>query len=252
MTENVLEVRGLTRVYEGREVLSDVSLTLPKGEVHAVIGPSGCGKSTLLRCVSGLELFDRGEVRVAGLRLASDMTPADARKAIRAIRRRVGMVFQQFHLFPHRTALENVMEGLVWVLGKPLQEARHEAMALLREVGLEHRANAYPAELSGGEQQRVAIARAVATRPDVLLLDEPTSALDPPRAAEVRAAILRLAEHGQSMLLVTHSPGFARSTAQRVLMMDAGRIVEEGTPEEVFSSPSHPATIRFVKAAAYV
>ncbi len=252
MAEPILEVEELTKRYGERTVVAGVSLELPPGEVYAIVGPSGCGKSTLLRCLSGLEPFDGGRLRVAGVEMEANLPLGQLRRVAREVRRRVGMVFQQFHLFPHRTALENVMEGMLYVLGMGPGEARQQALQLLAEVGLEHRAHAYPAELSGGEQQRVAIARAMATRPAVLLLDEPTSALDPPRAAEVREAILRFADQGQSMILVTHSPRLARTTAGKIFMMDGGAIVEAGPPEQLFEQPTHPATARFVRAASFV
>jgi ABC-type polar amino acid transport system ATPase subunit len=242
----MIEIRGLFKRYGATEILSEVSLSVDKGQVAAVIGPSGGGKSTLLRCINGLEPFDRGEIRVGDAVLSSSLSPADREPTLRAIRRRVGFVFQQFHLFPHMDALANVIEAPVHVLGKPRADAAAEAEALLARVGLTHRKNAFPHQLSGGEQQRVAIARALAMKPEVLLLDEPTSALDPSMASEVAQVISDLAKSGQTMLMVTHQLGLARAVADTVHVFAAGRRAESGPPRIVFEHPEHPVTRDFL------
>jgi ABC-type polar amino acid transport system ATPase subunit len=201
----MIQIDGLRKTYEGRTVLSDVSLTFAQGDVSCVLGPSGCGKSTLLRCINGLTRFDAGVIKVGGLSLGPD-SPESTRSAIR---RKVGFIFQQWNLFAHRTALGNVMEAPVHVRKIPVAQARDRARELLEMVGLSHRSDAYPHEMSGGEQQRVAIARALAMDPEVLLLDEPTSALDPSRKAEVLAVLKKLAGQGMTMVLVTHETTFA-------------------------------------------
>jgi ABC-type polar amino acid transport system ATPase subunit len=244
-----LSVEELQKSYNGRPVLRHVSLSVAPGDVVAIVGPSGCGKSTLLRCISGLEPFEKGVVRVNNVQLKADLSPAEFRRAAREVRRSVGMVFQQFHLFPHRTALENVMAGPLHALGMSPKEARARAEALLERVGLAHRMHAYPESLSGGEQQRVAIARALATDPEVLLLDEPTSALDPPRAAEVREVITSLAAAGQTMVIVTHSLNFARHTARILYIMGDGQIIEWGPPQVILENPGHESTRRLIEAA---
>lgn len=244
----MIEVRDLVKSHGPLRVLDGVSLAIRQGEVAAVIGPSGGGKSTLLRCINGLEAFEGGEVRVEDLCLR----PADGgRRAatMRALRRRVGMVFQQFHLFPHLSVLQNVMAGPVYVLGRPRAEAEAESRRLLDRVGLGDKLAARPEQLSGGQQQRVAIARALAVKPEAVLFDEPISALDPRMAAEVLAVITDLARSGQTMLVVTHAMGFARRVAHTVHVMDAGRVIESGPPDEVLESPRHAATRSFLAQA---
>jgi ABC-type polar amino acid transport system ATPase subunit len=209
----IIEVKQLTKTYGDRPILAGISATFSKGQVISLIGPSGGGKSTLLRCLNGLEEFDGGEIAIVGERLGPGRGRANAR-ALAAIRGRVGMVFQQWNLFAHRTALGNVIEAPVYVKGAPLAEATARARQLLARVGLSHRADAYPHEMSGGEQQRVAIARALAMDPEVLLLDEPTSALDPERVGEVLDVLRGLADDGLTMLIVTHEMRFARSPAR--------------------------------------
>lgn len=241
----MMEVRELTRRYGERVVLERVTLGVAPGEVVALVGPSGGGKSTLLRCLNGLEPFDEGEVRVGEVRLGPGGEAANG-KAVQAVRRRVGMVFQQWHLFEHRTALGNVMEGLVYVRGMKPREARAQARELLAQVGMTEREEAYPGELSGGEQQRVALARALALRPEVLLLDEPTSALDPERVGEVKELLRRLSGGGLALVVVTHEMGFVRGLASRVLVLHGGQVVEQGPPAEVLERPRHERTRAFL------
>jgi ABC-type polar amino acid transport system ATPase subunit len=224
----VIAVTDLRKVRGDHPVLDGVSLTVRTGEVAAVVGPSGGGKSTLLRCLNGLETFQGGSVSMDGLTLAPEAKTPKA--TLLALRRKVGMVFQQFNLFPHLTALENVMAGPRFALGRSRAEAERFARPLLEKVGLGHKADARPERLSGGQQQRVAIARALAVNPAVILFDEPTSALDPQMAGEVTAVILELAKEGQTMVVVTHSPELTKR-ADTVHVLDRGRLVSSGPPE---------------------
>ena len=237
----MISVRNIAKSYGDHRVLDGVSLEVGKGEVVCIISPSGSGKSTLLRCVNGLESYDEGEVAIDGEPVHRE------RKSIHAIRSEVGMVFQRFNLFPHRTALENVMEGPVYVKGEPRAAARERAASLLAKVGLASKLDAYPAKLSGGQQQRVAIARALAMQPKAILFDEPTSALDPELVGEVLKVMLTLAREGMTMLVVTHEMGFAAEVAHRVLFLDHGRIVEEGTPQQILADPKHERTRDFLQ-----
>ena len=246
-----LEVDDLHKRYGAHEVLKGVSLKADAGDVISVIGSSGSGKSTLLRCINLLEQPNAGRIVLDGeeLRLvpAKDGTLRAAdRKQLQRIRSRLAMVFQHFNLWSHMTALENVIEVPVHVLGVPKKEAIERAEHYLAKVGVAHRKNAYPSHMSGGEQQRVAIARALAVEPEVMLFDEPTSALDPEMVGEVLAVMQSLAEEGMTMVVVTHEMGFARQVAHRVLFMDEGRIVEEGSPAELFDSPKEERTQRFL------
>jgi ABC-type polar amino acid transport system ATPase subunit len=245
----MIRVRDLVKRHGSQEVLRGVSLSVGRGEVAAVIGPSGGGKSTLLRCVNGLEPFEAGEIRVDDLRLAPGGPGRPSGATLRQLRRRVGMVFQQFHLFPHLSVLDNVLAGPVFALGRPCQEAEPEACRLLERVGLADKLRARPDQLSGGQQQRVAIARALAVRPDYLLFDEPTSALDPRMAAEVLAVITDLARSGQAMVVVTHAMGFARQVARTVHVMHDGRVAETGPPEQIFDDPRQESTRDFLASA---
>jgi len=237
----MISVREVAKSYGAHRVLDGVSLEVAKGEVVCVIGPSGSGKSTLLRCINGLEHYDEGEIAIDGVPVHREHA------SIHALRSEVGMVFQRFNLFPHRTALENVMEGPVYVKGVPREEARERASALLAKVGLAQKLEAYPAKLSGGQQQRVAIARSLAMQPKAMLFDEPTSALDPELVGEVLKVMLTLAREGMTMLVVTHEMGFAAEVAQRVLFLDHGRIVEEGAPQQILSAPKHERTRDFLQ-----
>jgi ABC-type polar amino acid transport system ATPase subunit len=211
-----------------------------------VIGPSGGGKSTLLRCINGLETFEGGEVRVDDLRLQGAATGQELGDALQKLRRRVGMVFQQFHLFPHMSVLENVASGPRYVLHRSREESQAEARQLLERVGLGDKLAARPDQLSGGQQQRVAIARALAMKPEAILFDEPTSALDPRMAAEVIAVIADLAKSGQTMIVVTHAMGFARHVSHTVHVMHAGKIAESGPPGQIFDNPHEDVTRAFL------
>jgi ABC-type polar amino acid transport system ATPase subunit len=242
----MIVVSGVLKHHGALRVLDGVSLSVKRGEVAAVIGPSGGGKSTLLRCINGLEPFDAGQVQVDGISLAAGTATRDAAATLRRLRRRVGMVFQQFHLFPHLSVLENVASGPMYVLGTPRQEAEEQARRLLDRVGLADKLSARPEQLSGGQQQRVAIARALAVKPDAILFDEPTSALDPRMAAEVLGVITDLAKSGQTMVVVTHAMAFARQVAHTVHVMHEGRIAESGPPANVFDDPHTEATREFL------
>jgi polar amino acid transport system ATP-binding protein len=239
---SAVEVHDLCVRRGQTEVLRGVDLSVGRGEVVAVLGGSGSGKTTLLRALVYLTPLSGGEVRVAGERLVPGMTERRDGRRLQAVRRRVGLVFQGFHLFPHLTVLQNLTEAPRRVLGRSAEAAGEAAHRLLARVGLADRAAAYPRALSGGQQQRVAIARALAMEPDVLLLDEPTSSLDPALTDEVLAVIADLAASGQTMLIVTHEMGFARRVATRAIVLADGRIAEEGTPAAVLDSPQSAAT----------
>ncbi len=245
----MIELLNVSKRYGDQEVLRGVSLAVAQGEVCVLLGPSGGGKSTLLRTINGLETFDSGSIRVGETLLGPEPGPV-REAALKAIRRRVGMVFQQFHLVPHRTVLENVTEGPVHVLGRPRDEAVADARRLLSRVGMADKADARPGSLSGGQQQRVAIARALAMRPEAILFDEPTSALDPRTTAEVIAVMTELAASGQGMIVVTHAMSVARSVADRVHVLSAGRIAESGPPDQVFGDPQEAVTREFLAEAA--
>ena len=243
MAPHVLSLRGLGKRFTGNAVFSGVDLDVAPGDRIAVLGASGSGKSTLLRCINFLEQPDAGHVEINGQRIGGGRVDL---RALNAHRQRVGMVFQQFNLFPHMTALGNVMEGLVTVRRLARDDARDRAQAQLALVGLAEKANAYPAHLSGGQKQRVAIARALAMEPEILLFDEPTSALDPALVGEVLGVIEALAREGRTMLLVTHEIGFAYHVATRIVFLAEGGIYETGTPDEVLKSPKRPLTQQFV------
>ncbi|SEE99440.1 polar amino acid transport system ATP-binding protein [Streptomyces sp. 3213] len=243
--DTVVRIEGLSKSFDGRLVLDNVSLEVGRGRIVSVIGQSGGGKTTLMRCVNLLERPDRGTVEVAG-----EVVHRDGRMVCRdlpGLRRTVGMVFQRFNLFPHLTAVENVVVAQRKA-GVPELEALERAVALLRRVGVAHRGLARPDRLSGGEQQRVAIARALALRPEVLLFDEPTSSLDPEATREVLSVMRELAADGMTMLLVTHELPFAREVSDRVVFVDGGRIVEEGRPEQVIDHPEQARTRAFLAA----
>jgi cystine transport system ATP-binding protein len=242
----MIEATGIVKRFRGQKVLKGVDLKVKRGETVCVIGPSGSGKSTLLRCLNLLDTPDEGRIRIDDTELVFGAAATSEREKKR-LRAKTGMVFQSFNLFPHRTALENVIEGPVTVKGIPREEAVRQGEALLRKVGLLEKKDAYPDRLSGGQQQRVAIARALAMEPEVLLFDEPTSALDPELVGEVLRTMKELAVEKQTMVIVTHEMGFARQVADRIVFMDEGRIVEEGTPEEVFTRPREERTRRFLE-----
>jgi cystine transport system ATP-binding protein len=244
----MIELSHIRKNFGELQVIDDVSLNVSEGSVTALVGPSGGGKSTLLRCINLLEIPTAGEIRIG--EAVIDFTPE--RKlpwnAIQKIRRQTGMVFQNFQLFPHRTALENVMEGLLTVLKWPREKAQAHAVELLTKVGMAHKAAAWPSTLSGGQQQRVAIARALAMSPRVLLCDEPTSALDPELATEVVEVLSRLAAEGTTMIIATHDLRLASRVANEVVFLEAGRIVEQGPSSRIFSTPEHERTRRFVSS----
>jgi ABC-type polar amino acid transport system ATPase subunit len=242
----MIDIRNLVKSHGELRVLDGVSLSVARGEVATIVGPSGGGKSTLLRCINGLETFDEGEVQVDEVCLRPGVARREMSDTLRALRQRVGMVFQQFHLFPHMTVLENVLAGPIHVLERSRGEAEPEARQLLERVGLKEKFAARPENLSGGQQQRVAIARALAMRPEAILFDEPTSALDPRMAAEVISVITDLAKSGQTMIVVTHAMGFARNVSHTVHVMHAGRVAESGPPEQVFEAPQQEVTRDFL------
>jgi len=242
----MIRIDGLKKRFGALPVLNGVSFTIPQGGVTAVIGPSGGGKSTLLRCVNLLERPDEGSVALGDIELRFGPSSHVGRDELLRLRRRTGMVFQNFQLFPHRTVLQNVMEGLRTVLGWDDARSRDRALGLLERVGLPQKADSYPATLSGGQQQRVAIARALAMSPEVLLCDEPTSALDPELAAEVVDVLRDLAADGMTMLMATHDLRLAASVAHDVLFLDGGLLVESGPPESVFGHPEKARTQAFV------
>ena len=235
----MISVRNLKKSFGSVEVLKGVNLDIEEKEVVVIIGPSGSGKSTLLRCLNYLEKPTSGEIMVDGMTLGGGTD-------INKVRAEVGMVFQRFNLFPHMTAMENITLAPMKVRGISRAEAKEDALRLLRKVGLADRAEAYPEQLSGGQQQRVAIARALAMKPKVMLFDEPTSALDPEMVKEVLEVMKELAQEGMTMAVVTHEMGFAREVGDRVLFVDQGVIMEEGTPEEIFSRPQGARTKEFL------
>ena len=237
----MIEITSVRKSFGTNEVLKGIDASVSKGEVVCIIGPSGSGKSTILRCINGLESYNSGQISIDGITVnASD-------KSIVLIREQVSMVFQKFNLFPHRTALENGIEGAVYVKKEPYQEAARHGRELLARVGLADKEHAYPAQLSGGQQQRVAIARALAMRPKAILFDEPTSALDPELVGDVLEVMRKLAVSGMTMVVVTHEMGFAREVADRVLFIDGGVIVEQGPARELLNHPKHPRTQDFLR-----
>ncbi|NBV45546.1 MAG: amino acid ABC transporter ATP-binding protein [Planctomycetia bacterium] len=244
----MIEALDIVQSYGPRRVLDGVSLAVQRGEVAALVGASGSGKSTLLRVLNGLEPFHSGTVRIGDLVHRGGGSGPEHERLLVALRRKAGMVFQQFHLFPHMSILDNILVGPVHVLGRPRDEAAPQALELLARVGLKDRATDRPERLSGGEQQRVAIARALAVEPEVMLFDEPTSALDPRRAAEVLAFMSDLAAAGQTMLVVTHALNFVQRVARTVHVMADGRIIESGPPTAVLQAPADPRTHGFLAA----
>ncbi|WHY17058.1 amino acid ABC transporter ATP-binding protein [Paenibacillus sp. G2S3] len=236
----MIAVKNLQKNYGKLEILKGIDLEIHKGEVVVVIGPSGSGKSTFLRCLNLLEQPTGGEITFEGESITSK------KHDINVTREKMGMVFQQFNLFPHKTVLQNITLAPIKVKKKPQAEADKFAMELLKTVGLEDKKDAYPAQLSGGQKQRIAIARALAMQPHVMLFDEPTSALDPEMVGEVLEVMKKLAEDGMTMVIVTHEMGFAREVGDRILFMDGGVIVEQGTPAQVFGNPQHVRTQDFL------
>ena len=238
--EVLIQLNAMHKWFAAFHVLKDINLTVYKGERIVVCGPSGSGKSTMIRCINALEPFQRGTVSVDNIELTDDL------KRIDEVRREVGMVFQQFNLFPHLTVLENCTLGPIWVRKMPKDEAEEVAMKYLTRVKIPEQAGKYPGQLSGGQQQRVAIARALCMSPKVMLFDEPTSALDPEMIKEVLDVMVGLAEDGMTMIVVTHEMGFARKVADRVIFMDEGEIIEQNTPDQFFENPQSDRTKLFL------
>ena len=244
----MISVRNLHKTFGTPTVLRGIDLDINKGEVVVILGPSGSGKTTLLRCLNALEWPKQGTITFAGEPpLHMDFADPAAKKSVLALRRKSGMVFQQYNLFPHKTALENVTEGPIYVQRKPLSQARKEALQLLDKVGLADKADLYPYQLSGGQQQRVGIARALAIQPDLMLFDEPTSALDPELVQDVLDTMRALAAEGWTMVVVTHEIKFALDVADVVIVMDEGRIAEWGSPQQLFDNPQHARTKAFLQ-----
>lgn len=246
----MIKIHNLHKSFGDHALFRGIDLDVARGEVVALIGPSGSGKSTFLRCINGLESFEQGEIHVDGVELHSfnrvTLSKAD-REAIRQVRLQVGMVFQQFNLFPHMTVLENITEAPVRVLGMDRRAAQSEAISFLRRINLEKKANVRPGNLSGGEQQRVAISRALAMKPHAMLFDEPTASLDPEMVGEVLSVIKDLVNEGMTTVISTHEMGFAREVADRVVVFADGDIIETGNPQEIFSSPGHERTKSFLR-----
>ncbi|MHB9838453.1 amino acid ABC transporter ATP-binding protein [Paraburkholderia terrae] len=242
----MIRLEKIEKYFGDHRVLNSVDLALAQGNVTALIGPSGSGKSTLLRCVNLLEIPEAGSLELGDQRILFSRTEKPSKEAVLAMRRRTGMVFQNFQLFPHRTVIENVMEGLLTVQKWDRERARVRALELLEKVGIAHKADAWPVTLSGGQQQRVAIARALAPSPEVLLCDEPTSALDPGLAAEVVEVLRQLAKEGMTMLMATHDLRLAASIARNVVFLSNGSIVEQGHSRDIFTRPQQPETANFV------
>ena len=245
----MLEVRNLHKTFNGNPVLKGVDFDIQKGEVVAILGPSGSGKTTFLRCLNLLGHPELGTLRFCDGSLTLDFSHKISKADELALRRRSSMVFQQYNLFPHRTALENVMEGMVVVQKKSKAEAEQRAVELLTKVGLKDKMHLYPSQLSGGQQQRVGIARALAVQPDIILLDEPTSALDPELVGEVLQTLKLLAQEGWTMIIVTHEMQFARDVADRVILMADGNVVEQNSAREFFENPQHERTKQFLLQA---
>ncbi|MCM2603127.1 amino acid ABC transporter ATP-binding protein [Rossellomorea marisflavi] len=237
----------LSKHFGSLEVLKDINLEINRGEVVTILGPSGSGKSTLLRCMNGLEELTSGIMSVCGFTVSSQQDKRENRNRIRDIRLHSGMVFQQFNLYPHKTALQNVIEALLMVKKTPKDEAVKKGEALLRRVGLIDKKDVYPSRLSGGQQQRVAIARALAMEPEVMFFDEPTSALDPELVDEVLSVMKELAQEGMTMVIVTHEMNFAREVADRIVFMADGKIVEENVPDRFFTDPMTERAKKFLK-----
>lgn len=247
----VVNLKKIEKSFGNLKVLKEVNFSVNKGEIVSVIGPSGSGKSTLLRCINHLEKIENGTIEVLNTQLAvSDhhkKTKYKSDKEIREVCKNIGMVFQNFNLFPHKSVLENVMEAQITVNKTKKDEAEKTALELLDKVGIAEKKHAYPSQLSGGQKQRVAIARALAMKPEIMLFDEPTSALDPELVGEVLNVIKKLADEHMTMIIVTHEMGFAKEISDRVVFMDKGKIIEEGRPEKILSNPSHPRIKSFIE-----
>jgi polar amino acid transport system ATP-binding protein len=250
MSEAIMQAVDVHKRFGRLEVLKGITLDVEKGETVCIIGASGSGKTTFIRCINHLEKIDSGKITVnghlIGYRQRDGKLVEDSEASIARQRTQIGMVFQRFNLFPHMTAMENVIEAPTRVLGVTKEQAREQALQLLSRVGLREKCDTYPGKLSGGQQQRVAIARALAMKPALMLFDEPTSALDPEVTGEVLDVMEELAHDGMTMIVVTHEMGFARKAADRVVMMDGGVVIEEGTPEHFFEAPEHERTKQFL------
>ena len=238
--EQVIQLEKVNKWFDDFHVLKDIDLTITKGQKIVVCGPSGSGKSTMIRCINRLEAHQKGHITVHGTELTNDL------KNIDIIRKNVGMVFQQFNLFPHLSVLDNISLAPIWVKKMPKKDAEEIAMSYLEKVKIPEQAKKFPGQLSGGQQQRVAIARSLAMNPDIMLFDEPTSALDPEMIKEVLDVMIQLAEEGMTMLVVTHEMGFAKTVADQMIFMDEGRIVEQATPDEFFNNPKSDRTKLFL------
>ncbi len=246
MAEPILTIENLTKKYDSNTILNDLDLSVREGEVVVIVGASGCGKSTLLRCINALEPIQKGHIRL----MNEDITSASG-KTLSSLRQKIGMVFQSYDLFPHLTVLNNILLAPTKVQKRPKEEAKAEALELLKRVGLEDKADSYPRQLSGGQKQRVAIVRALCMHPEILLFDEVTAALDPEMVHEVLEVILDLANQGRTMLIVTHEMQFARAVADRILFMDQGKIVEDKSPEEFFTNPETERAKKFLKTFTF-
>ena len=250
--ELMVDARGVRKWFGTNEVLKSISMTIPRGEVLSLLGPSGSGKSTFLRCINHLETIDGGRIYVdnelIGYKERGDKIHEMKPREIAKQRRKIGMVFQRFNLFPHMTALDNIIDAPIGVNGESKADATASGLELLERVGLSDKAHAYPAQLSGGQQQRVAIARALAMKPKLMLFDEPTSALDPELVGDVLDVMRDLAKSGMTMIVVTHEIGFSREVADRMVFMDAGVVVESGAPRDVLDNPQHPRTQAFLES----
>ena len=238
--EQIIQLEKVNKWFDDFHVLKDIDLTVTKGQRIVVCGPSGSGKSTMIRCINRLEAHQKGHITVHGTELTNDL------KNIDIIRKNVGMVFQQFNLFPHLSVIDNISLAPIWVKKMPKKEAEEIAMSYLEKVKIPEQAHKFPGQLSGGQQQRVAIARSLAMNPDIMLFDEPTSALDPEMIKEVLDVMIQLAEEGMTMLVVTHEMGFAKTVADQMIFMDEGRIVEQATPDEFFNNPKSDRTKLFL------
>ncbi len=245
MAEPVLTIEHLTKRFGDLEVFRDISLDIHEGEVIVIVGPSGCGKSTLLRCINALEEIQGGEIRLRGELISKDS------KHLAEMRQKIGMVFQNYELFPHKTVLDNILLAPMKVQKRPKNEVKEEAIAMLARIGLAEKADSFPRQLSGGQKQRVAIIRALCMHPEILLFDEVTAALDPEMVREVLEVILGLADQGRTMVIVTHEMQFARAVADRVIFLDDGGIVEEGTPEQFFDHPKTERAERFLQTFTF-
>lgn len=244
----MIKIRNIHKTFGQNPILRGIDLDIQKGQVVVILGPSGSGKTTFLRCLNALEMPEQGTIQFENAEpLSVDFAAQPSKKTILALRRRSGMVFQNYNLFPHKTALENVMEGPIFVQNRPLDQVKTEALALLEKVGLADKRDHYPFQLSGGQQQRVGIARALAIQPELMLFDEPTSALDPELVQDVLNTMKSLANEGWTMVVVTHEIKFALDVADIVVVMDGGEIVEQGSPQALFSNPQHERTKRFLQ-----